>query len=79
MAKHGSGVFLSVDRDGWTKGIQLSIDYADAGGYRVAGPKFNGSSTRMLRHQLSERDCDELERAVKTARAALSQENSNEQ
>lgn len=52
-------VFLTVSRDGWTKGFQLSVD-DDNGGYRIAGPKFNGSSEVVMRHALSERDAREL-------------------
>ncbi len=36
-------IALSVYRDGWTKGIQISIGHKDGSGYRLAGPKFNGS------------------------------------
>jgi hypothetical protein len=65
-----SGVFISVDKDGWTGGIQIAIDM-DGGGYRLAGPSYNGSSATLKRHELSLRDCNELERAVKVARANL--------
>jgi hypothetical protein len=46
-------VYLAVTRDGWTGKLQLSIG-DDTSGYRIAGPKFNGSSTDVLRHTLSE-------------------------
>lgn len=52
-------VYLSVDQDGWTEGFQLSIG-DDGGGYRIAGPKFNGSSKSIIRHALSDRDVREL-------------------
>lgn len=61
-------VYLCVDQDGWTGGIQLSID-DESGGYRISGPKFNGSSKRLKRHRLTERDCSELERYIAKARA----------
>lgn len=39
-------VTIDVSRDGWTDGVQLSIG-DDNGGYRLAGPKFNGSSETL--------------------------------
>lgn len=67
-----SGIFLKVSRDGWTDGVQLSIGDGH-GGYRIAGPKFNGSSTTLLTRELTERDIteirmylDEAEKALKT-------------
>lgn len=63
------GVYLSVSKDGWTNGFQLSVG-DDSGGYRIHGPKFNGSSKDVIHHELSARDCDELERYIAKARAA---------
>lgn len=44
-------IILSVEKDGWTGGIQISISDVDingsGGGYRIAGPKYNGSSTTL--------------------------------
>lgn len=66
-----SGYFINVDRDGWTGGLQLSLD-TPTGGYRLAGPKFNGSSESLLRFALtSERDISEIEQHCRAARAAL--------
>jgi hypothetical protein len=57
-------VALNVSRDGRTGGLQLSIDQeCDNGtghGYRIAGPKFNGSGENLLKHRLTERDADEI-------------------
>lgn len=63
-------VYLEVTKDGWTKGIQLSINDGN-GGYRIAGPKFNGSSTTLLKRVLDERDCRELEAYIAKARASF--------
>ncbi len=63
-------VFLEVSKDGWTNGIQLSINGGGIG-YRLAGPKFNGSQTTLLKRVLDARDCDELEHFIAKARAAL--------
>lgn len=57
---------LCVDVDAWTKGAQVSINYRDSTGggygYRLAGPKYNGSSTSLVKHRLTERDATELRR-----------------
>lgn len=57
-------IVIDVDRDGWTKGLQLNIaelDENDGGhGYRLAGPKYNGSSTNLLRTELDDRDAAEI-------------------
>ena len=52
-------VYLSVDRDKLTGGIQLSID-DENGGYRIAGPKYCGMSVSLLEHHLDARDIAEL-------------------
>lgn len=57
---------LGVFRDGWTDGIQMSIGDAD-GGYRLHGPKFNGSSTTICEVKLSESDATEIRRYLDAA------------
>lgn len=51
---------ICVDRDGLTGGLQLSVDVVEGNGsghgYRLIGPKFNGSSKPLLRHTLTESD-----------------------
>lgn len=55
---------IGLYRDGLTKGLQMSIDYADENGdghgYRLAGPKFSGSSSRIFVHRLSSSDADRI-------------------
>lgn len=57
---------IDIDRDGWTRGLQLNISRLDEDGdgtgwgYRLHGPKYNGSSTNLLRHELTERDAAEI-------------------
>jgi len=55
---------IDVHRDGWTKGLQLGIVQVDengsGSGYRLHGPKFNGSSTPLLKHVVDERDAAEI-------------------
>ena len=57
---------IDVSRDGWTDGLQLSISKRDEAGlgdgYRLAGPKFNGSSENVLTTTLDERDAAEIRR-----------------
>ncbi|MFJ9988627.1 hypothetical protein ACIQUD_32220 [Streptomyces globisporus] len=62
---------IDVDRDGWTKNLQLNIVTLDENssgmGYRLAGPKYNGSSTNLLRVELDERDAAEIRAALDAA------------
>lgn len=64
-------IVMDVDRDGWTKGLQLNIaeiDEAGSGwGYRLAGPKYNGSSENLLRKELDERDAAEIRKMLDKA------------
>lgn len=62
-------VYLTVSNAGGNN-LQLSIDDED-GGYRLHGPKFNGSSRPLIQHRLTARDCDELEQYIAQARAVL--------
>lgn len=58
---HGQGALcVHVDRDGITGGIQVAIGYENGRGYRLAGPKYNGSSERLLVAKLAERDANEI-------------------
>lgn len=51
-------VYFTVDRrsDGY---LQLSIGNDD-GGYRIAGPKYDGTSVTLLKHEISKRDIDTI-------------------
>ena len=55
---------LCIDKDGWTGHTQISIiledEHGDGHGYRIAGPKYNGSSTRIKRHVLTNQDAKEI-------------------
>ncbi len=57
-------IVIDVDRDGWTKRLQLNVAKLDADGhgwgYRLAGPKYNGSSTNLLRCELTARDAAKI-------------------
>lgn len=61
-------VTIEVSRDGWTKGYQVAIwenvgPLADTG-YRLGGPKFNGSSKLLLKSDLNQRDADQIRRIL---------------
>src|SRR5262245_27779068 len=57
-------ITLEVGRDGWTGGLQLSINKRDESGagtgYRIKGPKFNGSGETLLTAKLDARDAREI-------------------
>lgn len=59
-------VVISVDRDGYTNGIQLSINAVDddgcGHGYRIFGPKYLGDSELVREYTLDKRDADEIRR-----------------
>lgn len=59
-------VTLMVARDGWTSGIQLAVSDG-ACGYRIAGPKCNGSGEVLIEHTLDERDAREIRRYLDRA------------
>jgi hypothetical protein len=67
-------IYFSVDRtpDGR---FQLSINDEGSGGYRICGPKYVGSSTNVARHQITDRDVDEIRQYLKLARKRCPQEN----
>jgi len=58
-------VYLNVDMA--HEHIQLSID-CNGIGYRLAGPKYDGTSKRLLRHKLDRRDVEEIRRYLRQVR-----------
>jgi hypothetical protein len=57
---------IEVYRDGWTDDLQVAL-MADGSGYRLAGPKFNGSGSVVLSYALTQRDADEIRRMLDRA------------
>jgi hypothetical protein len=57
-------ISIDLDRDGWTGQLQLSINATDENGsghgYRIFGPKYNGSGHGITRVVLDRRDADEI-------------------
>lgn len=69
-------VTIELSRDGWTGGLQLSINrYSNDGvsgdGYRIFGPKFNGTGELLKCHVLDERDIAEIREYLNAADLAL--------
>lgn len=62
--------YLSVDKDNLTGGIQISINDGD-GGYRIAGPKYCGTSETLKTHVLTEQDVWEIRRYLRRVLASL--------
>jgi hypothetical protein len=54
---------IEIYRDGWTDALQIAL-MAGESGYRLAGPKFNGSGSVVLSHTLTQRDADEIRRML---------------
>lgn len=40
-------------------GLQLAVE-DDTGGYRIAGPKFDGTGKKVLGHEVTDRDAKEI-------------------
>jgi predicted GIY-YIG superfamily endonuclease len=57
-------VVITIDQDGATGGLQLSIGIEDAEGYghgdRLIGPKYIGASTNLRRKVLTHYDADRI-------------------
>jgi hypothetical protein len=70
-----SNVSINVCKDGSTGLMQLSIDNKN-GGYRLCGPKFNGSSKLVLSCNIdSMSKITEIRRYLDEAEAQLKQSN----
>ncbi|WP_413102254.1 hypothetical protein [Streptomyces sp. Inha503] len=71
MTNQPNRLVLAVDRDGWTNGLQLQIANLDenghGSGYRLAGPKYNGSGKRLIEEELSARDVAEIRKFLDEA------------
>lgn len=56
-------IYISIDQRGDGR-LQLSIGQQDAAGgghgYRIAGPKYDGSSKTLLRHTITPNDRREI-------------------
>lgn len=64
-------VTLEVSRRSTPGGLQLSINLKGEHGYRIAGPKFDGTGTVLLEHVLNARDIDEIRSYLAIAKRAL--------
>ena len=64
--KEKDSITLNVDQDGWTGKLQLSIGDRN-GGYRICGPKYNGSSKNLLTRLITKQDAAEIRRCLDKA------------
>ncbi len=53
-------IYISVDKRACDGALQVSIGTRDHG-YRIAGPKYDGNGKNLLRHELTERDVEEIQ------------------
>ncbi len=65
------GTTPSISPTGGDGALQLAINDVN-GGFRLAGPKYDGSGKTVLKHSLSLRDIEELEDYLARARKELS-------
>lgn len=68
-------VRISAYQDGWTGRIQIDIgkihEDGSGSGYRLAGPKFNGSGSRVASVKLGRREIDEIRKYLDVAESLL--------
>ena len=50
---------IEVYKDGWTNKLQVCIG-DENGGYRLAGPKFNGSGKLLVSQELDKIDAEKI-------------------
>jgi hypothetical protein len=55
-----SRVYISVDQRAADGAIQVSIGHEGGSGYRIAGPKYDGSGKTLLKVFLSETEKKEI-------------------
>ena len=64
-------IMLTVSEDGITNRLQLAIRRVDKNGagtgYRLAGPKFNGTGTTLIAHVLTADDAAEIRQHLNMA------------
>jgi hypothetical protein len=57
-------IYISVDRRTYDGTLQISIGQQDddggGHGYRIAGPKYDGSGKTLLRHVITARDKEQI-------------------
>ena len=63
------GIYFCIDRRSIDGAIQLSIDEIDETdggiGYRICGPKYDGSGRNLVTHRLTDRDVKEIARYLR--------------
>jgi hypothetical protein len=52
--------FICIDKDSLTGGYQICIEHDGGMGFRLAGPKYSGNSKRLLTHEITPNQADEI-------------------
>ena len=66
-------VYFSVDQRSYDKALQLSIN-DEHGGYRIAGPDYDGNGKTLLKRPITERDINEMRMYLNKAAQQLRQQ-----
>lgn len=53
-------VFLCIEQDNLTGALRVIIEDESGSGFRLTGPKCNGNSTSLLRHEIFKTEADEI-------------------
>jgi hypothetical protein len=70
MKYTGQGIYFSIDENGRGQ-LQLAINNPRGSGYRIYGPKYDGTGRTLHIHPLGKRDIDELRSYLDAAEARL--------
>ncbi len=66
----GKGIYFSIDQNGRGQ-LQLAINNPSGIGYRIHGPKYDGTGRTLHIHVISSRDISELRSYLDAAEAIL--------
>ena len=70
MKYTGQGIYFSIDQNG-RGSLQLAINNPSGSGYRISGPKYDGTGKTLHVHPLTSRDISELRSYLDAAEARL--------
>jgi len=73
MKHFGNCIYFSIDQNSRGE-LQLAINNPNGSGYRISGPKYDGSGRTLRIHNLSRRDISELRSYLDLAETVLNSE-----